>query len=38
MQSLLDGKIDPAKDPQAAKDAVYKVLHPAKYNVSIQAK
>ena len=28
MQTLLEQKIDPAKDPQRAKDAVYKVLHP----------
>ncbi len=34
MQALLDGKIDPAKDPQAAKDAVYKALHPSRYNVT----
>jgi hypothetical protein len=33
MQALLDGSIDPAKDPVAAKDAVYKALHPAKYNL-----
>src|SRR5262249_4120620 len=38
MQSLLDGKIDPAKDPVAAKDAVYKALHPARYNVTFKPK
>jgi hypothetical protein len=31
MQVLLDGKIDPAKDPVAARDAVSKVLHSAKF-------
>jgi hypothetical protein len=37
MQALIDGHIDPAKDPQAAKDAVYKALHPARYNLTIHA-
>ena len=37
MQSLLDGRIDPAKDPVAAKDAVYKALHPTKYNLLLGA-
>lgn len=35
MKALLDGKIDPAKDPVAAKDAVYKALHPTKYNLML---
>jgi len=38
MQALLDGRIDPAKDPVAAKDAVYKALHPTKYNLVITQK
>jgi hypothetical protein len=37
MKALLDGKIDPAKDPVAAKDAVYKALHPTKYNLMLGA-
>ncbi len=31
MRALVDGQIDPAHDPVAAKQAVYKVLHPGKY-------
>jgi|SRR5579871_1203493 len=36
MQALVDGKIDPAKDPQAAKDAVYKALHPSRFNITFR--
>ena len=30
MQALLDHKIDPAADPQRAKDEVYKAIHPSR--------
>jgi len=34
MQVLVDGAIDPAKDPVKARDAVAKVLHTSRYNMS----
>ena len=33
MQALVDKKIDPAREPQRAKDEVYKVLHPSRTNI-----
>jgi hypothetical protein len=30
MRTLADQNIDPAKDPQRAKEAVYRVLHPSR--------
>jgi hypothetical protein len=30
MQALLDAKVDPAQDPQRAKEAVYRALHPSR--------
>ena len=35
MQALVDGKIDAASDPVKARKAVYKALHPARYNFAI---
>ncbi|MSP59906.1 MAG: hypothetical protein EXR72_06120 [Myxococcales bacterium] len=35
MQSLVDGKIDAAKNPVAAQEAVYKALHPTRYNLQV---